>query len=157
MQQYRIIERDGQRDILGEGLLWSARDNAVYWTDILAPALNRLSLADGRVGRWAMPEYVGWVIERRDKPGFIAGFKTGFAELDLEPLRLRPIVSPEPALPGNRLNDAKADSKGRIWAGTMSMPRKNRWAISIASIPAARSPKMDSGYIVCNGPALKPR
>ena len=51
MDAYRIVERGGQRDILGEGLLWSARDNAVYWTDIQAPALNRLSLPDGAVPR----------------------------------------------------------------------------------------------------------
>ena len=46
MSDWRIVERP-VRDELGEGTLWSARDNALYWTDILAPALNRLSLADG--------------------------------------------------------------------------------------------------------------
>jgi sugar lactone lactonase YvrE len=34
---------------LGEGLLWSARDNAIYWVDILAPALHRYSLATTQV------------------------------------------------------------------------------------------------------------
>ena len=121
MDSYRIVERGGQRDILGEGLLWSPRDNAVYWTDILAPALNRLSLTDGGVTRWEMPDYIGWVIERRDRPGFIAGFRSGFAELELDPLRVRHLAAPEPELLDNRLNDAKADRSGRIWAGTMSM------------------------------------
>jgi sugar lactone lactonase YvrE len=36
MADWTVIARD-VRDTLGEGLLWSARDNAVYWTDILAP------------------------------------------------------------------------------------------------------------------------
>ena len=45
MAEWRIIERDA-RDTLGEGTLWSARDNAVFWVDILAPALNRLSFGD---------------------------------------------------------------------------------------------------------------
>jgi D-xylonolactonase len=48
MQSYRVIQRP-IRDQLGEGLLWSARENAVYWVDILAPALHRLSLADDSV------------------------------------------------------------------------------------------------------------
>ena len=64
MPQWRMIPRD-VADRLGEGTLWSARDNAVYWVDILAPALNRLSLADGAVTRIAMPEPLGWVAERR--------------------------------------------------------------------------------------------
>jgi D-xylonolactonase len=156
MNQYRIVPRGGQRDVLGEGLLWSARDNAVYWTDILAPALSRLSLDDGKVTRWDMPEYVGWVIERRDKPGFIAGFKSGFVELELDPLRVRPIVSPEPDVPGNRLNDAKADNKGRIWAGTMSMAEKEPLGNFYRLDPGGALRRMDSGYIVCNGPAFSP-
>jgi sugar lactone lactonase YvrE len=156
METCRIVPRDGQRDILGEGLLWSARDNAVYWTDILAPALNRLSLADGRVERWEMPDYLGWVIERRDRPGFIAGFRTGFAELELDPLRVRPIVAPEPGLPDNRLNDAKADKRGRIWAGTMSMAEKAPLGSLYRLDPGGALHRIDSGYIVCNGPALSP-
>ena len=64
MPQWRMIPRD-VADRLGEGTLWSARDNAVYWVDILAPALNRLSLADGAVTRIAMPEPLGWVAERQ--------------------------------------------------------------------------------------------
>lgn len=156
MASYRIVERGGTRDILGEGLLWSARDNALYWTDILAPALNRLSLADGRVERWDMPDYIGWVIERRDRPGFIAGFKSGFAELDLDPVRVRPIASPEPHLPGNRLNDAKADRKGHIWAGSMAMTEDSETGSFYRLDPGDRVTKMDGGYIVCNGPALSP-
>ena len=72
MSQWRMIAREGA-DILGEGTLWSARGNAVYWVDILAPALNRLSLDDGAVTRIAMPEPLGWLAERQ-AGGFIAGF-----------------------------------------------------------------------------------
>jgi xylono-1,5-lactonase len=153
---YRLIARDGQRDILGEGLLWSARENAVYWTDILAPALNRLSLADGSVRRWAMPESIGWVIERENAKGFIAGFMSGFAELMLEPLTIRPIVNPYPDIPDNRLNDAKADGHGRIWAGSMPFgadrPSGNLYRLD----PDRRLHVMDRSYHVANGPAISP-
>ena len=86
MAEWQMIPRD-VRDQLGEGLLWSARDNALYWTDILAPALNRLSLADGRTTRWAMPEPLGWVVERQSG-GFVVGLQSGFAELDLAPFAI---------------------------------------------------------------------
>jgi sugar lactone lactonase YvrE len=156
MDTYRIVPRGGQRDVLGEGLLWSARDNAIYWTDILAPALNRLSLTDGSVKRWEMPDYLGWVIERRDRPGFIAGFRTGFAELEFDPLRVRPIAAPEPGLSDNRLNDAKADRRGRIWAGTMSMAEQEPLGNLYRLDPDGALHTIDRDYIVCNGPAFSP-
>lgn len=155
MEPVRTIPRD-QRDLLGEGLLWSARDAAVYWTDILAPALNRLSLADGRVTRWPMPERIGWVIERRIASGFIAGFQSGFAELALDPVTVTPIADPEPGMPDNRLNDAKADRWGRIWAGTMPMgaDRPSGGLYRIDSDHGVR--QIDTGYTVANGPAISP-
>jgi sugar lactone lactonase YvrE len=151
---YRIIDRGGLRDELGEGLLWSARDNAVYWTDILAPALNRLSLKDGSIQRWDMPEPIGWVVERKDHPGLIAGFMSGFAELDLEPFAIRAIVNPHPDIPDNRLNDAKADAKGRIWAGSMPFTA-DRPSGKLYRLDGDRSLRqMDDGYDVANGPAF---
>ena len=82
-------------------------------------ALHRLSLRDDAHTTWSMPEMLGWIVERRGGPGFIAGFKTGFARLFLDPLRIEPIVSPEKHLPDSRMNDASVDRSGRIWAGTM--------------------------------------
>jgi len=155
MATWSVIARDA-RDTLGEGLLWSARDDAVYWTDILAPALNRLLLADGAVTRWDMPEMIGWVIERRGAPGFIAGFRSGFAELTLYPLTITPIHDPEPDLPDNRLNDAKADQWGRIWAGSMPLTA-DRPSGSLYRFDTDRTvTRVDSGYSVANGPAISP-
>jgi sugar lactone lactonase YvrE len=154
--QVRIVPRGGQRDQLGEGLFWSAREGAIYWTDILAPALNRLSLADGRVTRWPMPEMIGWVIERRDAPGFVAGFRSGFAELTLDPVRVVPIADPEPDLPDNRLNDAKADRRGRIWAGTMPITADRPSGSLYRLDPDRRVARVDTGYTVANGPAISP-
>ena len=64
--------------LLGEGPMWSARDNAVYWVDIKGQFLHRLSLADESKKSWPMPERIGRVVERSDQPGFVAGFKSGF-------------------------------------------------------------------------------
>lgn len=154
MAQWQTIARD-VRDELGEGVLWSARDNALYWVDILAPALNRLSLADGRTTRWAMPELLGWVVERQ-AGGFVAGFQSGFAELYLAPFAVRHLGDPEPHLPGNRMNDGKADAHGTIWCGTMDMAEKEDSG-SLYRFTAGRGwSLMDSGYRVPNGPAFSP-
>ena len=148
-----IIEAGGVSQ-LGEGPLWSAREDAVYWVDILGQRLNRLGLKDGLVAHWDMPEPIDWVIERRDAPGFIAGFASGFAELTLIPFAIRPIGNPEPHLPANRMNDAKADSAGRIWAGTMAADCKGMHGSLYRLDPDRRWTKVDGPYGIANGPAI---
>jgi D-xylonolactonase len=149
----RIIENSG-RSLLGEGPLWSERDNAIYWVDILGRRLRRLSLADGAIEHWDMPEPICWVIERKDAPGFIAGFASGFAELTLEPFAIRPIGDPEPHLPGNRMNDAEADPQGRIWAGTMAANCRDVTGSFYRLDADGRWTKVDGPYGIANGPAI---
>jgi sugar lactone lactonase YvrE len=139
---------------LGEGPLWSARDNAVYWVDILSCAVHRFALTDGHVDTWRLPERVGWVIERDGKPGFIAGLQSGFAELTLEPFAIKHIVDPEPARPDNRLNDAKVDRHGRIWAGSMHCDIAEASGCLYRLDPDFEVSLHDSGYKVTNGPAF---
>lgn len=154
MAEWRKIDRD-VRDTLGEGTLWSARENAVYWVDILGPALNRLSLDDGIVRRWAMPEPLGWVAERAGG-GFVGGFQSGFKRFTLDPLTITPIGDPEPHLPDSRMNDGKADASGAIWCGTMDMAMQNDVGALYRLDPDGSWAVMDSGYGVPNGPAFSP-
>ena len=151
----RPIEGSG-RAHLGEGPLWSERENAVYWVDITGRRLNRLSLVDDVVVSWDMPEPIGWVIERENSPGFIAGLASGFAELTLDPVAIRPIADPEPHLSGNRMNDAKADAQGRIWAGTMPMNARGDSGGLYRLDPDHRFSLVDSPYCIANGPAISP-
>ena len=61
------------RNGTGESPVWRADEQALYWVDIKGQFLHRLSLTDGSKKSWPMPERIGWVIERRDQPGFVAG------------------------------------------------------------------------------------
>lgn len=151
MSDLRIIARD-RRDTLGEGPLWAAGENALYWVDILDKRLNRLSLDDDAVTSIAMPEYIGWVIERADRPGFIAGFASGFAELTLDPLEIRKIT--DPLSPKVRMNDAKADPSGRIFAGTMSYEGAEPIGSLYRLDPDRSIAAVDHGYRIANGPAI---
>lgn len=151
----RLIEGSGRARV-GEGPLWSERENALYWVDILGQRLSRLALGDETVACWDMPEPIGWVIERENAPGFIAGFASGFAELMLDPFAIRPIVDPEPGLPGNRMNDAKADAQGRIWAGTMAMNADSDSGGFYRLDPDHGCRRMDGPYCIANGPAISP-
>jgi len=139
---------------LGEGPIYVARENALYFVDIKKPALHRLSLNDESKQTWDMPEPLGWVIERKDGAGFIAGFKSGFYELTLDPVMRRLIAEPEADRPHNRRNDAKADKYGRIWAGSMD-DREIACSGAITRLdPDYATHRVEDGYNICNGPAF---
>lgn len=153
MSDIRIIEAP-KKAILGEGPRWVERENALYWVDIMAPALHRLDIASEAVRSWAFDEPIGWIIERERRDDFLIGLKSGFARLSLDPFILEPIGDPEPDRPHNRLNDAKTDTAGRIWAGSKDdrdeaasgalyrLDRDLRWS------------RVDDGYQVTNGPTF---
>lgn len=139
-------------DRLGEGLLWSTRDDAVYWTDILGQRLNRLRLIDDQVDSWETPGTIGWVIEREDLPGFIAGLDRRIVALTLDPVRIETLVDPD--CEGNRMNDAKADGSGRIWAGTMSINGQSPSGAFYRLDLDGTATRVDDGYRIANGPAI---
>lgn len=152
MSLVRIVERD-RRDRLGEGPLWSARDNALYWTDILSHRLNRLSLDSGVVRSWEFDEYLGWAVER-EKGGFVLGLGRRFVRFDPETGVTRAIAAPEPDRFGNRVNDAKADPQGRIWAGTMSINCEDPTGSFYRLDTDGSVTRVDHPYTIANGPAI---
>ncbi|HEY0623952.1 SMP-30/gluconolactonase/LRE family protein [Sphingomonas sp.] len=152
MALLRVIERD-RRDVLGEGPLWSARDDAVYWTDILGHRINRLSLAGGAVESWRMPGYTGWVIER-ESGGFVAGIGREVAVLDPDGTIIDRIARIEPDRAGNRVNDAKADAAGRVWMGTMPITADKPTGGFYRLDPEGAVTLVDHGYSIANGPAI---
>lgn len=148
-----MIQREGH-DRLGEGLLWSARDNAVYWTDISGQCLNRLNLGNDLLSSWPMPDTIGWVIERDGHSGFIAGLGDQIVALETNPIEITAIAAPHPGISGMRMNDALADASGRIWAGTVlrscDQPVGALFRLDTDGLLTC----LDTGYIVANGPAI---
>ncbi len=155
MSNVAIVARK-RRDVLGEGPLWHPPENALYWVDILGRRVNRLRLADGAVDSWEMPEYVGWVIARADAPGFLAGMKSGVKAVTFDPLAIAAFADLEGEDLDNRMNDAKADAHGRIWAGTMPFGCDKPSGSLYRLDGPGRLTRMDSGYYVANGPAIAP-
>ncbi|WP_380879328.1 gluconolactonase [Sphingomonas sp. DBB INV C78] len=147
-----ISRRDADR--LGEGPLWSEAEQALYWVDILGQRLNRYHPASGAHRDWAMPDTIGWVIERQDGTGFVAGIGGKICLLSLDPFAITPIATLQPNHPGNRLNDAKADAAGRIWAGTMPMAGDQPSGSLFRLGWDMRVHEVDRGYCIANGPAI---
>lgn len=139
---------------LGEGPIWSARHNCVFFVDILGKELHRYDLTRKDVVQsFGMPDIIGWVIER-EKGGFVVGVKNDVYFLDLEPFKLTKVLTIEADKPGNRLNDAKCDAKGRLWTGTMDLAFKDRTASLYRIDPDLSVHVIDTGYVCTNGPAF---
>jgi sugar lactone lactonase YvrE len=118
---------------LGESLYWAAEEKALYFVDILAPALFRLDTVSRDLKRWTMPSDIGSFGMGKD--GRIAvALRDGVYWFDPKTEKLDLLVRPEPDRPMNRLNDGKVGRTGvsgsAVW---MTAPKKKKPVRFIAS------------------------
>jgi len=139
--------------LLGEGPVWVARENAVYWVDIFNNNVHRYHLGDGSKTTWHFDVEVT-SISPREKGGFVGSIRDGFAHIDFENKSLDPIVQPESDITDNRFNDGKVDAQGRYWAGTMDTNQSAESGSLYRLDPDLTIKKMDDKYIITNGPAF---
>ena len=117
------------KDILGEGPIWVPEEQALYWVDILRPALQRWHPESGSYQIWEMPTDIG-CFALRSQAGAVLGLRTGFAFLDFTNGEVFSLRGPEADQPYTRFNDGKCDRRGRFWAGTEDEGEpKNRAAL----------------------------
>jgi len=140
------------RALLGEGPLWSVREQALYWVDILNHRLHRYSLSDG-TRTWQFEEEISAIAERADADGLVITRRHGFAFFNPPSEELTPVASVEADLPGNRFNDGKCDRAGRFWAGTMDFDVGKPTGSLYRLTAGGECKRMDTGYLVTNGPA----
>ena len=141
---------------LGEGPLWVAEQQRLYFVDLKGKTLHGYDARDGGRHSWPMPDYICWLIARRDGDGFMAGLRDGIARLWLEPeLRIEYVARPFADGDGLRMNDAKADAAGRIWAGSMHDTQYSEDVGRVFRLDPDLSLRvMASNYHICNGPAF---
>lgn len=141
---------------LGESPVWSAEEQALYWVDILAPALFRLDVASGALRCWNMPAAIG-SFGLRERGGAILSLRGGFHGFDFVSGTLDFIVDPEADRPMTRFNDGKVSPDGRFWAGTMDNDLLKRPLGSLYRLdPDGSCHRMVSDLIVSNGLAWSP-
>ena len=105
-------------DILGESPVWCAREQALFWVDIRAPAVCRLDAGSGAVRRFRLPDLCGGVALSEDER-LVLALRTGLFVFDRATARATALLQPEPEALGNRLNESRCDRRGRLWVGTM--------------------------------------
>ena len=105
--------------LVGEGPIWDADANVLWWVDIMSSELYAYDPQTGENREWNVGQHVGTVVQRASG-GLMLALRDGFAAFDPDSGKLEMLADPEAHLPGNRFNDGKCDPGGRFWAGTMA-------------------------------------
>jgi sugar lactone lactonase YvrE len=139
---------------LGEGPVWDARTQTLYWIDILNKRIYSgaevLVELDGLIGCLAPRQNGGLILTlSRD------GGRSSFASLDLDSLQLTPLAALRDEPSTNRFNDGKCDPRGRFLAGTMDLNEKNPHG-SLYSFDGKSIAKLLSQITISNGMAWSP-
>lgn len=100
---------------VGEGPVTDPRTGKLCWVDILAGELKQSALDTGETETWQFDTYLGAIAPRATRPGFAVAVAEGFGYAVDGALVIEDPVLPDPAL---RMNDAKCDPLGRLWAGS---------------------------------------
>ncbi len=103
---------------LGEGALWDADQQRLYWVDILEHRVFVFDPTTRENREFQVEEDVGTVVITRDEKILLA-LRSGFAELDPTDGTLRHLGDPRESPLEGRFNDGKCDPEGRFWAGTI--------------------------------------
>jgi sugar lactone lactonase YvrE len=135
---------------LGEGAIWDANHQVLYWIDIIESQVHIYDPAADKDRTIQLDQMVGTVVPRQSG-GLMVAVHHGFAGLDLETEQMQIVADPERDRPENRFNDGKCDPAGRFWAGTLSLEGKqgtcNLWRLD-ADLTVH---KMLEGVSVSNG------
>lgn len=144
---------------LGEGLHWDAVRECLWLVDIVGQRL--LAVTPGKTGHWErrLPQRVGWVLPEHNTQRLLLGLQQGVARLgspDADELMW--VTTMFDGNPSLRLNDAKADSIGAVWAGSLNHDDESRpdGALYRIDLHTGLARQVDSGYQVANGPAIHP-
>lgn len=121
-QPWRFRRLSDRSAALGEGPVWSADGNCVWWVDIEGGRLLCSDAASGATESWRAPGPIACLALLPDGD-LLAGIGTALCRFD----RRRGAFVPLGELDDSeqvRFNDAALDPAGRLWAGTMD--RDNR-------------------------------
>jgi sugar lactone lactonase YvrE len=135
------------KDELGEGPLWHAGEQALYWVDIEGRRYHRFEPRSGQHKIIPVGVRVG-ALGFRSQGGFVFATENGFSLFNPSTGQLAPIGDPEADKPQTRFNDGAVDRAGRFWAGTLGDPQHNNL---YRLDPDGAIHRMDTGIDISNG------
>jgi sugar lactone lactonase YvrE len=117
---------DAAPALLGESPVWDAARGELVWVDIDRGLVHR-RLANGAERCVDVGQPVGCAVPRAGG-GLALALRDGFALLPAAGGSPRLVAPVEPHRSDTRMNDGACDSRGRLWAGSMSLAGDTRTA-----------------------------
>ena len=149
------------RNGTGESPVWDAVVQCLYWVDIPARKLCRLSVVDGQYSEWLAPEMLACMAPIGNARNWIVGAESGVFELSPQAdgaAAFKLLAAVDHARTGMRFNDGRCDRQGRFLAGTMLMNMAAGASVGCIYSYQKESglrPLLD-GFITPNGMAFSP-
>lgn len=139
---------------LGEGVLWDAARQAVWFVDIKGRRIHRCA-ADGSDRRsWDAPGQVSFIVPARDG-GMVCSLEDGLYRFIEATGGFEPLAKVEADATGNRFNDGHVDAAGHLWFGSMDDAEEAPTG-ALYRYDGRHVTLADDGYVITNGPALSP-
>jgi sugar lactone lactonase YvrE len=105
--------------VCGEGAVWNAAENALYWTDINRFLIHRYDAAGRNVKTWFFDEPVTALILTTEVGTLAVVLGSRLILWDPASDTRRDYGFRLPGWPEVRCNDARADPRGSLWVGSM--------------------------------------
>ncbi|WIY24768.1 SMP-30/gluconolactonase/LRE family protein [Parasedimentitalea psychrophila] len=120
MYQVEILQ--AANATLGEGPLWDARLNVLYWGDLKQNRIFRFDpVTKTQTGQWPLPHKFGCLALTTDPHRLAVVTDRGYELFDLRSGALQLLADPEAGLDLNCYNDGKLDPQGRFWVGSLPL------------------------------------
>jgi len=102
---------------VGEAPHWDERTKTLLFVDLTAGTVFRYGQSGAKLGSFPVGQEVGAVVPRR-RGGLVLAVRDGIATVSDSGEGFELTSPVERDIPGNRMNDAKCDPAGRLFAGT---------------------------------------
>jgi xylono-1,5-lactonase len=139
----------------GEGPLWDAVTARLWWVDIIGERVHCFDPLSGSDTSWATSGQPGGVVLSSAGEPVVAA-PQGLAVLDRATGTMDLRVPIELDRPENRANDAKVDSRGRAWIGTMAYDKQPGNA-ALYRVDGGTVTRVAGSLTISNGPAFDER
>jgi gluconolactonase len=105
-------------ETVGEGPFWEEATNSLLYVDIVKGDVHRWSAISGDDTVLHFHDTVSFIVPRSVGGGYVIGLGRTVSSLDWDSMNTEVLCEVDHGTQ-NRFNDAKCDSSGRLWAGTM--------------------------------------
>jgi sugar lactone lactonase YvrE len=154
---YEFIQCSDEVNEIGEGPLWHAGTDSVYWIDVgLKPLkLFQFNISTQKTQVFQLPSRASSIRLKKDG-NLILGFQKGMAIFNINTYEITNLEVQGIDFSQERLNDSAADTMGRLWIGSFDRQLKNNIGKLYKIDSSLQAQSMEDSMMMSNGIAWSP-